>query len=226
MTINVGSEDRKRTFTIHQTLLSSNSKLSETNLDDGQRTELEEINLPDDDPEAFSLYQQWLYTGRLPSKPNQSKGAGLQEEYVVLTKFYILGESLGDVGAKNVAIQALLNCWREASTTIFDHLPNVEVISIMYNGTTEADKGRKLMVDLYTFAFGGHGSLQGDTKSFPLAFLNSLVPRMLQIRSAPSSNRMITCNVEEYQECIRKPTRLDNASLPDDIDWDDNGEPV
>lgn len=105
------------------------------------------MKLGSEDPDTFALYEQLVYTGRLPSK-QKSKLA----EYTVLAKLYTLGEMLQDTGAKNSALEAILTCSKEKQPDgSSGYCPSSQIINIIYDGTPGPCLARSLMVDFYTF---------------------------------------------------------------------------
>jgi hypothetical protein len=67
VTLNVGSGPNKQKFSVHKELLGRKSPALKAAFDgrfkEGHTNEME---LPEDDPEAFSLLVSWLYTNRIP----------------------------------------------------------------------------------------------------------------------------------------------------------------
>jgi hypothetical protein len=103
----VGTEVPRR-FTIHEGLIRTRSDFVQLALR-GEWKEARErtIPLPEDDPDVFSVYQQFLYGGLIytsyknaPSRPD--------DEYKVLVKAYILGEKIMDQEFKDSIVDAII----------------------------------------------------------------------------------------------------------------------
>jgi hypothetical protein len=163
VTVEVSNSQKQCSFTIHESLIHAR-----TNLQLDEQNELE-ITLPDDiEPDTFALYQQLLYTQRLPSKiPGDNNILNIHKEYIHLAELYVLAHHLSDTTAKNAAISAMLDCWHDSHR---GSLPPSKAISIIYAGTEGSSQARKLMVDLYTHTRGAHGDLLKDKDDFPQDF--------------------------------------------------------
>jgi hypothetical protein len=72
------------------------------------------IKLPEDDPEVFSVYQEWLYDGLIHTG-SQTLFPATDDEYEALVKAYILGEKLMDQDFKDATIDATLDKFRNMS---------------------------------------------------------------------------------------------------------------
>ncbi|KAF2241959.1 hypothetical protein BU26DRAFT_389162, partial [Trematosphaeria pertusa] len=164
VTICVGEGERQQNFAVHKNVICARSGFLK------DATAKETLQLPDQDPRAFNLYMQLLYTDRLPCKPVDAANC---DEYTLLCKLYILVKKLQDVPAKNAALDALLAKSREADPDNKPCLPSSEHLRIIYNGTSGTCGARRLMVDLYTFrATGQWMTSQGG--SFPQEFMADL----------------------------------------------------
>ncbi|KAF2660666.1 hypothetical protein K491DRAFT_726317 [Lophiostoma macrostomum CBS 122681] len=204
----VGNDEKQTSFTVHESLLSTRThlKVSDDGANNNKPDENREIALPTEDPDAFALYLQLLYTHRIPSKLSFKDYIDyIAKEYVSLAKLYILSQNLGDVKAKNAAVEAMLECWKEASIMpLSNHLPPGEAIHIIYNGTGKGCKARQLMVDLYAFAIGSHGHLLKDQDRYPEEFFYDLAVGALDHRHAHSPNPMVSRSATVYHEEIEE----------------------
>jgi hypothetical protein len=82
------------------------------------------IDLPDDDPAAFSLYMSWLYTRKLPVLTSSTDTPGdVDESYHTLAYAYVLGERLLDTGFKNAIVDAYVLYARGSTTTSHQPAP-------------------------------------------------------------------------------------------------------
>ncbi|KAF2800821.1 hypothetical protein K505DRAFT_412723 [Melanomma pulvis-pyrius CBS 109.77] len=147
--INVGPTNRN--FLIHKSLLCATSKFfqralkpSWADLRDSPNT----LHLTEEDPEAFEIYIYWCYYHTLPARISQSTPS--QENCVLLSKSYALGEILLDIPFKNVIIDAFVAaaCHEPA---VERRWPKAKAISILYAGTPDESAGRRLMVDFWVW---------------------------------------------------------------------------
>lgn len=65
------------------------------------------IELKDDKPHTFEIYQNWLYCGTVPTKDDSRKA--VETEYLQLAEAYVLGDKLRDGNFKDVIIDAMLH---------------------------------------------------------------------------------------------------------------------
>ena len=105
------------------------------------------VKLPDDDPEIFETYIQWLYTGTVFSKV---KGKFGSSNYVHLAKLYTLGEKLVDAVFQNQVVDAIVAGVREADTIVGTPVyPGQIEINMIYHNTPPGNPARRLMVDIW-----------------------------------------------------------------------------
>lgn len=108
------------------------------------------IRLPDISHEAFALYVQLLYTGRLPSNgrmltnfwTGELTNIPSNDEYAALIKLFLI--PLEDRIAQKIALEAILAKAKEDGV-----IPSPKHVSMVYEGTDEPCGARKMMVDLY-----------------------------------------------------------------------------
>ena len=167
---------------------------------DGKWKEAEDkaVNLPDDDPIVFELYVQLLYTGRLPCKSESETPADSEQEYVVLSKLYVLAEKIQDIDARRVAMDSLLSLSRDTRETRGEYMvPGLEAVSTIYSGTLEPCAARRLFVDLYTCKPGGDWF--DKSQPYPTEFLAELVAALLENR-APHENWALEATPSMYHD--------------------------
>jgi hypothetical protein len=161
------------------------------------------VNLPKDDPEAFALYSQLVYTGRIPGMNDNAPERGkttndgknhtcstrneCEKEYRLLCGLYVLAEKMIDSQAKNHTIEALYFKIKQEGA-INDEptlgcLPSTEAINIMYDGTAVNCSGRKILVWSY-MSEGSEAFLQKTTteEDLPSQFLQDLVYELMLLR--------------------------------------------
>ncbi|KAF3031464.1 hypothetical protein E8E11_000920 [Didymella keratinophila] len=144
----VGSDDLRRTFTVHEVVLSKRlSNLAEHTevVADGT------LKLPEVDPEVFDLYLQHLYTQHLPSKPDASD-VGLNDhvhEIGLLCRFVSLAGTMRDDTAAKDAINAIYSKAHELPLERHPLFPSSVGVDIIYKATDGSCGAKKLMVDLH-----------------------------------------------------------------------------
>lgn len=112
-----------------------------------KESEARVVELPDDEPQVFSVYQQWRYGGRT-NKCFRDAAFRPGDEYELLVKAYILGEEFIDPEFKDCVVDAIIENLQ--STQRFQtHLTNV-----VFENTPTTSSLRRLWMDIY-FQFGG-----------------------------------------------------------------------
>jgi hypothetical protein len=193
--IQVGMGEQHRTFAVHENILAARSKefksiLANTAIDHDQKT----IQLNDVDPEAFSLYVQLLYTGHIPSKPENVLDAN---EYTPLCKLYLIAYKLQDIAAQNATVDAMHAKSQEPFVGPDLALPRYEHIKTIYKGTKGLCAARRLFVDLYMAQAKGEWLRDGRLE-YPQEFVQELVAGLMDSRSGGFGNVVKGC--EQYHE--------------------------
>ncbi|KAI9673910.1 MAG: hypothetical protein M1817_002116 [Caeruleum heppii] len=98
--------------------------------------EEESVSLPDDLPEAFELFVQWLYTNTFDFKPSRA----LHLEHI-----WVLGDKLGSPGFKD---QAMLQCFVTYLDAPKPPLPHPGMVNYVYKNTGLGAKLRRFFADL------------------------------------------------------------------------------
>lgn len=103
------------------------------------------IELPEDDPQVFRYYAEWLCTGNIYCK---SEATTTAFDYNVLIDLYILGEKLMDDTFQDRVIDALITTADEANPPFVPKkLPEYRSISRVYGHTPTGSPIRSLVVD-------------------------------------------------------------------------------
>jgi hypothetical protein len=157
VTLIVGEE--KQEMLVHACHISKNSEFFRTAL---RREWLEgqtrTITLPVDDPKTVTHYLNFTYSGELPSEPLET---GCQETRIRCThenlaNLYSLGVRLLDNAVRNAATKRFLQIHE-----IAEDFPDQHSIDIIYQGTSEEDPARRLMVHMY-LSRAGSGTLKRE----------------------------------------------------------------
>ncbi|KAF2661610.1 hypothetical protein K491DRAFT_687382 [Lophiostoma macrostomum CBS 122681] len=174
------------------------------------------IELPEDDPAAFSLYMTWLYSGKLPILPTSASSStstststtipaltdsldpDAAEGHHTLAYAYILGERLLDASFKNAISDAYV-LYARGSPPARRMYPSNEDIRIIYEGTSESAPIRKLLVDIWTCR-GKHEWIEADP-DLPREFLVEVTKGLLKVRtSVENLSRPWKTAHEQYHE--------------------------
>ncbi|KAK4069861.1 uncharacterized protein Triagg1_6656 [Trichoderma aggressivum f. europaeum] len=156
LTVTVGSTNPVA-FSVHEHLICHTSDYFKAAVKAHWETSTSgSIALDEEDAEIFEIYLQWLFSERLPVR-NDSPGPEGNAEYVQLSKAYALGEFLQDINFKDAVSDAILSKFStEASGGQF-WFPSEPVIRRIYDGTPEPSAARRLLVDMYLYAYRGRG---------------------------------------------------------------------
>jgi hypothetical protein len=180
--INVGQGEQKRSFAVHEALITARSKFFKNAMcGDWKEAQTKVVNLPEDSPTAFALYEQLLYSSRIPSKVEPLEAHDIDEEFTILSLLYVLSEKLQDVDAKRVTADALLDLCAEKGKDGKRVMPGRKHIDIIYGGTPGPCAVRRLMVKVYAWV-GTGDSLAKEQGTFPSDFVLDLAIRLLNMR--------------------------------------------
>jgi hypothetical protein len=185
--IYVGPE--KRPFVMHEAALTARSCFFAAAMKGNWKEAQEKVvRLVEDDPDAFALYEQLVYTGSIPAmnkdqqrfgklQPDQSFTSCLRpelcaKEYEALCGLYVLATKLQDEAARDSTVNGIVAKFKEEYEKISgscSHLrirrlcfPSTAAINTMYNNTATECGGRKAIVAI--FARYGHGGLHEKMK--------------------------------------------------------------
>ena len=146
------------------------------------------VKLPEADVKVFGVYTNMVYTNKLTSRDASSEERTtkktLYEEYVFLSKLYVLAESLQDTLAKNDVVKAMVAVAKETPTDGSWVIPPTAAVKILYEGTSANDGARKLFVDLWKCA--SLSRLSEKSQRLPYEFLCDLAMVLRQMFTAVS----------------------------------------
>lgn len=147
----VGADAPER-FLIHESLIKPRSEFVRLALR-GEWKEARErtIPLPDDDPDLFAVYQQWLYSGLIHTLCDNAVSEG-GDEYEILVNAYILGEKIIDQEFKDSVADAIIEKLR--SSRRFD----TTLTNLVFDNTPPESPLRRIWMDAY-YHFGSPGWL-------------------------------------------------------------------
>ena len=134
----VGSQDAATTWHLPKALLIHQSPFFVAALNGSfAEAKLDSVTMPEDDPNVFRLWVQWLFAGTITR--HNSNG---------LVKAWILGDKLGCPIFQNTIMMALLEC-RDPKRE--DRLVEPSALRAAYEGSTTGSKLRKWALDFFLF---------------------------------------------------------------------------
>jgi hypothetical protein len=164
------------------------------------------IPLKGDEPSIVDLYLQWIYTGRIFSRPSDEGGSEGEGELGILVEGYIFGEKVQNVDFKDAVLDAIVKCFPIPSKKNKVCCPPVLCVDKAYGGTPEGSQLRKLLVAIYATR-GSRAWLRGTTS---MEFLADLAARLLDERKWPTTGLDLTgCEFHQHgddEPCYRIKT--------------------
>jgi len=148
ITVRVGEAGSTKDFSVHEELVRANSPFFEAALGREWKEAVEGVvTLPDDNPEIFGIYVQWLYCGQIFSQVQGKEGEKVDaarwiEEWNRLDQCYALGDKLQDTDFKDCIVDASME------KTRWDKLEFLGFGPIIYTSSAEKSPVRKLPVEL------------------------------------------------------------------------------
>lgn len=93
VTVTVGAGEDSEVFLVHDFLLKQTSKFFQTALkEDWKEGQEKKVDLPEDKPEAFGIYNEWLLHGKIASVTDKPTGeltsSDITLEYLLLADLY------------------------------------------------------------------------------------------------------------------------------------------
>lgn len=153
MTLLVGND--RDEHIIHETLLRSRSPFFASALKkEWDATQERRIPLPDDDGAVVELYLQWLYRGKLFTRPLSEDIGNDCYEHSLLVDAFNFGEKIQDEQFKDCVIDALIISVASPDTNGTNWFPTGSCVTRAYDGTPVGSPLRKLLVDFHVV----HGS--------------------------------------------------------------------
>jgi hypothetical protein len=97
--------------------------------------------------------------------------------YLELASLYVLAEFLQDPKTKNMLLDAIISQARRKRSykmqNLSYHLPQIETIQVMYDGTPSSSLARQLLVELYDSQNVNHADFKG-WDDIPIDFVEEL----------------------------------------------------
>lgn len=207
--------DRPVTFCVHEELLRASACFFKAALShDWKEARSRTISLNSDEPEIFRLYMHWLYRGTLPTRIASRNAIVDNKEYLQLSKAYVLGDKLQDGHFTDAVMDAIID---KSSEMLF--CPNNDMISYVYDNTTELSQLRLFLVDSYVNE--QYGNDLGEPGVLPNAFVHSIAVELLKLRKAVPGKKQprtltSTCKYHQHASdekvCYKYPSKTGNTA--------------
>lgn len=158
-TVTVGTGDDAEVFLVHDFLLKQTSKFFQTALKaEWKEGQEKKVDLPEDKPEAFGVYTEWLLHGKITpgtGKPTEDLTSyDITLEHLLLADLYVLGEKLMDDRFCAGVMKAVAELCLVEATDGGQFFPGERAINTIFEGTREGSPIRAWLVDEYW----AHGS--------------------------------------------------------------------
>jgi hypothetical protein len=161
LAIRVGKEPNHVDFGTHESFLTSRSDFFRRAMN-GNWTEADTrvVKLPEDDPNVFGLYLDYVYTGQLTTmEKTPAELAALEpidfdhqiyQEYEEVFRLFVLAKKLQDVATKNAALAAAIAISQSQSREGSCTAPSKRSVHIVYVGTPAGSLARRLVADMWS----------------------------------------------------------------------------
>ena len=170
-TVVVGTGTSEQQFFIHSSVLEKSSDFFKAALKPQWfRSAPREVKLPEEDPNTFIVYANWLYSGAMSMR-------GCME----LARLYVLGEKLIDPTFQDMVINAIVAKSRKPDVNGKKWDPGRAPISVLYRNTPEGSPARRLMVNFYT-THGQPKRMSESSTVFTKEFLFDLATAFLNLK--------------------------------------------
>ena len=158
------------------------------------------VRLPEDDPETFATYINFVYTNNVATNPSDGVKASstFSNEFVDLCKLYVLSEKLCDMEAKNATVHAILATNCKKASDGHTYAPGTKAVSIMYAGTLKDCPGRLLMADMWTITTAQY--LASNADELPRDFLVDLAVAFRKDRPTDKESVAKRADADRYLE--------------------------
>lgn len=150
--VTVGNEPDMSTFVLQQDVVMRQSGFFNAALkDEWNEGAVDDVvtivDMDDDDPGAFSIYAEWLWSGAIYTMADKNHAKRDDDtEYQQLVQAYILGDKLRDKDFQNTIIDAMIE------KLVTSNFVDLKLANIIYESTLPASPLRRLLVDMYVWA--------------------------------------------------------------------------
>ncbi|KAF2121996.1 hypothetical protein BDV96DRAFT_640065 [Lophiotrema nucula] len=189
MKLTVGEGEDQKSFIVHPGTIRRADFFRARLKKEWKQGDDHEIKLIEDNPATVELYLHLLYGGSIPVRaPGVKVGQDYNDEVKSLASVYVFAEKVGDVVARNIALEAIIDISNIPNPTTTKYpLPGVDTLNTIYNGTVEGNRARQLVIDL--FAHRAKPDQLNSSRELPFDFLVELSRHLLN-KSAQWKNSL------------------------------------
>jgi hypothetical protein len=153
------------------------------------------VKLPESDAQAFRLYVQWLYTGRLHTRLSLARDEQFKDRRYELTNLiegYLLGDYLQDNDYKDILVDAMVE-WASEYSGVPHSAKPADFAARVYTSTDGSSPLRKLLADLTVWLPKQSDWKQIPEDQFPHGFLCDVIrvfsAKIQQSETAPEDKK-------------------------------------
>ena len=153
----VGPQGAATTWHLPKALLTHKSPFFAAALNGSfAEAKMNSVTMPDDDPNIFRLWVQWLFVGNITCQIS-----GIEDINNVLVKAWILGNKLGCHNFQNEAMIGLL---LSQSPKLKDHVIEPSTLRAAYEGSAPGSVLRRWAIDSFLFGIRKNREGKGWTR--------------------------------------------------------------
>ncbi len=148
VTLRVGTGTEETAFQVHEDLLCQHSSFFKAAFTSQWKRNTErKIRLPEDDPDTFEEFIQWLYTQNYELDKEPEEGIDWMSKSAVL---YVLADKYDVVPLKNDICKAIHKRYNDHEAPRAPK-PEKELVAYVYKNTSRSSPLRKMLADWYTW---------------------------------------------------------------------------
>lgn len=191
----------KKALMVHEFQLASSEFFKAAVKKDWAEVQTRTVSFPDDDPDDFGYYLDWIYFGNLPTSiydeyevcPDGDKN----EAWELLARLYVLGEHLLDTPFRNALVIEMIRLTFLKDDGGYADLPGTIPVNIIYAGTPEHSPARRLFLDMSVRYGGAHWHTRALNQEFLFDFMKAVYGELSK-RGSSSVWRGTALRAEDY----------------------------
>jgi hypothetical protein len=190
ITVWVGRDTAAKKFYINPQLATQHSEFFKAVLENGsEETEQQTIrlsNLDDDVAATFESFHSFLYSGKVVLGGRFDESADYDEDWDLLTDYWLLGNSLLSTSFKDAVVDAMVHKLTLAQTVPLD------VYIDMYQHSSDSAPIRKLMVDIAVHEWEEEAIATVDTDNDPAVqaeFLRDVAVALFKVKDLSAAQQ-------------------------------------
>ncbi|KXT07544.1 hypothetical protein AC578_10138 [Pseudocercospora eumusae] len=193
------------TFHVNEELLCSGSEFFKAALQKEWREgQMHVVELPEQSPETFNVYLNWLYQKQVFVGIEADEGPELSWPWSKQIQAYALGDLLMDIDFKDAIVDALMVLMHtKAQTPALYRLPSASNRKLLYKVTATGGKARKMLA--HRIAEGPFGLINDNEDP---AMLYDIIQKLAEKNRSRSIVAAARCDFHEHEDgeenCYRK----------------------